>query len=298
MNIRQLKQFLSIAQTGNISRSAKEQNISQPALTRSIKTLEESLNAELIERRANGVCLTPYGERLLDYAHVMVNDYNRVRGDIKAMQTGSRGKLTIGVGPTFSITLLPGLLKRLLKDRPKLQLHIIENLVEDLCIGLRNGTFDVILSLFPESQDFSALSFIKFCQVSSVVVARSGHPLAQHSNVTRQQLAQYDWIVADQKYAENIIRGFLNRMQIPIDAHRISTNSTHVITAMLINSDCLSILPRMLIEHELDTNQLTMIDGVVKPIVSMGGLACRDSGFQSAVLKDFVQIVKDEFHLQ
>jgi len=295
MNIRQLKQFASVASSGSISRSAKELNISQPALTRSLKNLEEDLGVELIGRRANGVFLTSYGEHLLEYANCIVGDSERVRREINAMRSGRRGQISIGIGPAFCEQLLPCAIERLLADGSHLEVRIVEGFIEDLSAQLRSGSLDVVLSLFPAKFDLSDLSFTQLCEVDSLVVAGAGHPLAAKKNVTRRQLAVCNWVISDQKYALSTFREYLSREEIPKGAHHLRVNSLRVMKSMVMESNYLAILPRMLIEEELKTERLVVIDGPAKAMVAMGGLAWRGSGFKSAALREFVGIVQDEF---
>ena len=161
MNLKQLKQFLAVSKSGNISRSAKDQNISQPALTRSLKNLESEIGVDLIARRSNGVFLTEYGEHLLEYAQCTVSDMERVRREITAMKEGRQGQISIGVGPSFSISALPRALSTFLSLGREIEVKIVEGFAEDLCTQLRNGTLDVVLSLFPSSFDLSDFEFSK-----------------------------------------------------------------------------------------------------------------------------------------
>ena len=233
MNIRQLKQFIAIARAGTISRAATSQNISQPALTRSLKNLEADLGVELLERRANGVFLTSYGEHLLQYAQCMVGDAERVRQEITAMQQGLRGRLNVGVGPAFSTRLLPKALQRLTADGAQLEIKLRESFVEDLCAQLRSGELDVVLSLFPDTLDTGDLEFAQLCAVDSVVVASSDHPLANVRQLTRQQLAQCNWVIADQVHATHSFREYLNRCAVPAHAHHVRANSLRLIKSLV-----------------------------------------------------------------
>lgn len=294
MNIRQLKQFIAIARAGTISRAATSQNISQPALTRSLKNLEADLGVELLERRANGVFLTSYGEHLLQYAQCMVSDAERVRQEITAMQQGLRGRLNVGVGPAFSTRLLPKALQRLTTDGAQLEIKLRESFVEDLCAQLRSGELDVVLSLFPDTLETDDLEFAQLCTVDSVVVAASDHPLANIRQLTRQQLAQCNWVIADQVHANHSFREYLNRCTVPQHVQHVRANSLRLIKSLVVGSSYLSILPTMLIEEELRLGQIKRLNAPVRSLVSMGGMAWRKSGHRSAALREFVDIVKQE----
>ena len=75
MELRQLRHFVMVVDTGNLSRAAERVAISQPALTRSIKNLEESLGVELLERKPRGVVPTEAGVTLYHHSKMVLNDF-------------------------------------------------------------------------------------------------------------------------------------------------------------------------------------------------------------------------------
>jgi len=295
MNFRQLKQFIAIAETGSISRAAKQENISQPALTRSIQNLEDHFGVELIGRKSNGVFLTEYGQHLHDYACSMVNDAERVKREITAMHCGERGTLSIGVGPVFSAGFMSATLDRLLSKGPHVEVRLVEGFVENLCTDLRAGKLDAVLSLFPASFDTSDLSFNVLCEVDSVLAASATHKLAKIKNVSRKQLAANNWVIADQKSVASLYKEYLDGIQTPSHVHHIRANSMRLIKNLVQESNYLTILPRVLIESELNSGSMVVIDGPMKPWVSVGAIACRGSGFRPTVLNEFVNLIKQEF---
>lgn len=294
MNIRQLKQFISIAETGSISRSAEDQNISQPALTRSIKNLEDDMAADLIERRPNGVVLTDCGKHLLDYAHCIVNDSERVKREVQAMKTGTRGRLCIGVGPYYC-DFAPSILDKLLSEGSHLEVRIVEGFVEGLCSELRSGSLDVVLSLFPNNFESSDLVFTDLCSLDSVLAANAHHKLAGLKDVSMDQIANCNWVIADQQSSAHAFHEFLGSTLIPSYVHHIRVNSADIMKSLVKDSDYLTILPKAMIEHELRTGELVVIDAPVKPLVSKGAMVTRKSGFHSAGLMDFMRIIKEDF---
>jgi DNA-binding transcriptional LysR family regulator len=296
MNIRQLKQFIAIAESGNMSRSAKERNISQPALTRSMQNLEDHFGVELIVRKANGVFLTAYGEHLLNYARSIVNDADRAKKEITAMHQGERGTLSIGVGPVFSAGFLTATLDRLLAQGPNIEVRLVEGFVEDLCADLRSGKLDAVLSLFPTDYDIADLSFTGLCEVKSVIAASPKHSLNNIKNVNRAQLASSNWVIPDQKCVRNMYRQFFGNTDTQTSVHHIRANSMRLIKNLVQESDYLTILPRILIENELCEGSMTVIDGPMQSWVSVGGIASRPTGTSATVLSDFIDIIKDEFN--
>ena len=93
MDMRQLRYLVAVADAGSFLRAAQDLHISQPALTKAIKALEQSVQVRLFDRGARGVTLTVFGERLYGYGKKSVEEFERVRQELRAdrnMPSGSR----------------------------------------------------------------------------------------------------------------------------------------------------------------------------------------------------------------
>ena len=104
MELRQLRYFVAVADTGNISRAARKIFLTQPALSRQIKALEEEVGQCLLERHAHSVRLTPAGEVMLHEARELLRLADQAVERVKASGTG--GRLRIGYAPTLAEGLM------------------------------------------------------------------------------------------------------------------------------------------------------------------------------------------------
>lgn len=107
MNIKQLEAFLLIAQLKNFTRAASQMDISQPAVSFQIKSLEEDLNITLFERNDKKVVLTEAGRLLYPIAMQMVRQYNKIRAGIDGLRELKAGHLMLGATPVAGEWLLP-----------------------------------------------------------------------------------------------------------------------------------------------------------------------------------------------
>ena len=83
MDLKQLRAFITVAETGNVTRASSLLNLVQPAVSRQLRMLEEDLGTELFDRSRHGMQLTPSGKTMLEYAHRILNDVARARAEIQ-----------------------------------------------------------------------------------------------------------------------------------------------------------------------------------------------------------------------
>lgn len=142
-NLSSYKIFYTVANTGNISKAAKELYISQPAISKSIQKLEESIGARLFERSSRGVTLTDAGELL--YTHVKSAFETLTLGEDKLRRSIELGvgHLTIGVSSTLCKYVLLPYLKEFIKQYPHINISISCQSTNQTLKLLEEGKLDV-----------------------------------------------------------------------------------------------------------------------------------------------------------
>jgi DNA-binding transcriptional LysR family regulator len=120
----QLESFLAVAAASSISRAAKRVHLSQPAVTKQVRALEQALGAKLLVRTARGVRLTPAGELLRDYARKCAALLDECQIALADLAAGNAGKLTIGAGVTTSIFQLPAWLRSYRRRWPRVDVRV------------------------------------------------------------------------------------------------------------------------------------------------------------------------------
>ncbi|WP_170381309.1 hydrogen peroxide-inducible genes activator [Ruegeria atlantica] len=146
--LRQLQYLRAVAEQRNFGRAAQVCNVSQPALSVQIKTLEESLGGPLFERQARDILLTPLGRDVLDHARQVLGAAERLDQFAKDRSGGHRS-LSIGIIPTIAPYLLPGVLAGLRSSDVSLRVQIREARTERLLTMLRAGEIDAGVMALP-----------------------------------------------------------------------------------------------------------------------------------------------------
>lgn len=196
---RKIRHFLAVADNLNMTAAAVQVHISQPALSRSIRQLEEVLGVSLLERLPTGVALTQYGMILAQRARLMQLDSDHTLSEIEALKTGSGGKLRIGAGPLWANVHLPKAIATLQKQHSGYQVEITSGVIDTLVPALLAGHIDVFCS----SLDFPSdpnLEKVHLVDISHIVVVRKGHPLAKKEKVEVEDLLGYPWITMKNDY--------------------------------------------------------------------------------------------------
>ena len=147
MDFKQLRAFLTVADTGNVTRAAELLHLVQPAVSRQIRLLEEDIGSPLFERERHGMQLTPAGQSLLVYARRAMLELDRARAEIAGAATdgGIGGLVTLGLLPSSIDLLSSALVSELATAYPGIRLRIAMGYAGTLLAWLHSGEVDAAL---------------------------------------------------------------------------------------------------------------------------------------------------------
>lgn len=149
LNLNLYKMFYDVAQYGSVSTASKNLNVSQPAISRAIKRLEEDLDVTLFYRTLNGMILTEKGRELLTFVEEACNSL--IIGERTMMETNSliKGKLTIGVPQSIASFYLLDRLNKFHETYKDIEISLINRPTEELIKLLESHELDIIIDLSP-----------------------------------------------------------------------------------------------------------------------------------------------------
>lgn len=145
----ELKYFLEIANTLNMSRAAERLGVSQPALTLAIKRLEDSFGQPILIRSKTGVRLTRSGTKLVGRARSLLSEWERICDDAKDSEDDIRGVYKIGCHPSVAIYTFPLLLKKLLLQNEKFELKLLHDKSRNINEAVISSRLDYGLVINP-----------------------------------------------------------------------------------------------------------------------------------------------------
>lgn len=199
MELRHLRYFVAAAETENISRAALKLHVSQPALSRQIRDLEDELGFPLLERSAKSVRLTEAGRRFLTEARVVLQRVEEAVNAARAIALGGRGELQVGYAPTPTVRLLPPALRAFQALRPKVRVRLHDLSTEEMLTGLREGKLEIAFLVRPSRAVLRGVRFEELARDALRLAVAPSHPFARRRSVTRAQAAREPFVVFARK---------------------------------------------------------------------------------------------------
>lgn len=291
---RALRHFLATFERRNVTAAADDLNITQPALTRSLKTLEEELGVKLFDRLPNGMVPTPYGELLYRYAKRIHQDYRHAILEIDAMRGGNAGQIKIGAGPVWISHFLPIAISQFSRQYPAVRFSITQGTITTMMPALLSGEIDLFCGSldFPEHPEIERMELVP---IRHVVMAGNKHPLAGRDRVTPADLAQFPWtFLAHDVVGRRQLSAFFGSAGVDPPSITLETPSVACAAAALAHGEFIACLAEPLLKSMLGRDMVPL--PVARPIWDYrAGIARRSPIRNSLAIDRFVTQLQDMF---
>ena len=194
IDLRQLRQFIAVAEELHFHRAAERLNMSQPPLTATVRRLEEEIGAELLERGNRIIRLTPAGEALLAHARLTIEQADLAVAAARDAAAGRVGTLRLSYVGSAMYGRLAKTVRAFRRNFPGVQLELKEATTAAQVMALREGTSDVAV-LHPPLPDEAGLNMIPFDEDCFAIALPAAHRLAGKADVTLSDLADEPFVM-------------------------------------------------------------------------------------------------------
>jgi DNA-binding transcriptional LysR family regulator len=195
MELRHLRYFAAVAEEENVSRAALRLHVSQPALSRQIRDLEDELGFPLLERSAKSVRLTDAGRVFYDEAQAVLRRAVEAVKTARAVADGDRGELHIGYAPSLTPHILPPALRAFQRVAPGLRVALHDLSTGEMIARLQDGRLQIAFHVQPSQRMLRGLRFEKLAEVRLCLAVSPGHRLARRRRVTMED-ASHEPLIA------------------------------------------------------------------------------------------------------
>jgi DNA-binding transcriptional LysR family regulator len=242
MNTRQLRHFLAVLDLGSLSAAAEVVHLSLPALSRSLRSLEDELRVPLFDRQDRRLRPTPYALVYAERARQIVFDEKEGARALALMRAGELGSLHFGMGSSIARTLMEPMLLQLLSEVPGLRLSAVVQSTDALLAALRREDLDFFIGDIRSVAHDSQMRAEPVYRCNFGWFARRGHPLDGRPKITIEALKAYPLLGAG--YADEALfeqMAALYGLSLPLqDLFSINTNDVSTMLTLLTSSDAIA----------------------------------------------------------
>jgi DNA-binding transcriptional LysR family regulator len=201
VKLRDLRILRALAESGSMSRAAKQLAVSQPVVSKTIADLENMLGVRLLDRTSHGVEATVYGRALLNCGTVVLDELQRGMQEIAFLSDPTMGELRIGGAGPFVDGLIPAVISRLSQRHRRIEFHVTESDPPTLCSLLRERQLDLAIlrtsgSMYTEDLDTDALF-----EEPMFVVAGLNNRWSRRRKIDLVELVEEPWTLPE---ADNV----------------------------------------------------------------------------------------------
>lgn len=185
VKLRHIETFVEIAREHSLKGAAERLFLTQPAVSKTLKELEQILGAQLMVRNRSGVRLTRQGEVFLHFAQMSLGSLQQGLDGIEQAGKRARARLTVGALPSVAASLMPQVVAEFTQLAPDARLHIVDGPHAYLVDRLRRAELDLVIGRLGRPDTMQGITFTQLYTEAVSFVVRTGHPLLANPDLHR-----------------------------------------------------------------------------------------------------------------
>lgn len=294
----QLRCHIAIAQGGSAVSAARQLGISQVAVHRAARELEETIGVPLYRRRVHSVSANAAGMTLARKLSVALHEIAQASSDLASARGLAGGQVAVGVLPLLPQRLLARAIGRLRQLYPDAVVIIREGAHAQLVDLLQFGAIDIVVGALRSPRLAGAVTESALFNDPYVVVVRRGHALASRKRIGGRELVTYDWVVPQQDMprraaVEAMLATLPRRPRVAVE-----TSSLAMMMSMLEESDCISLLSRSHILYGNYRDDVVALDIATPDKDRVVGLTTRTDWLATPLQQAFIEQLRAQCGLE
>jgi len=292
MDIRQLSYFLEVAKQASFSKASVALHLSQPTLSKVVKTLEEEIGMVLFDRSTRRIQLTEAGEVVQAQAQLIIQSMENLLSAVADLSQMKTGKFTLGLPPVIGSSFFPEIIAQFHSLHPQIKIELVEEGGKVIERSLLEGRIDLGIVVLPV--DAQLFEIVPIIQRELKLVVNTKHPLAGRGKVTLLELQNEAFILFRQGFAlhDRVREACIRSGFEP----KISYESTQwdLISEMVIANLGISLLPETICS-KLDPQRISIIHEIEPAVHWNLAIIWAKNKYLSHAARGWIEFVRDTF---
>lgn len=250
VSLNKLQQLVTVARCGSFSRAAEDLHISQPALSRSIATIERLCGFPIFNRIGHGVTPTAAGAQVLAQAEPLLQSMRVFGSNMDLLARGEAGSLKIGLPPLLASQMVSQLAREFFGAADEVELRLSIRSAPLLLDELKNDQIEFLVFAETQVDPGPDIALEPIGNIYPACVVRAAHPLAGRRGLTTRDLATYPW-------ASSVEPPAMGNLLNPA---RFLCDNYHGLRDAVLHTDLICICTRAFVETEITSGQLCELD--------------------------------------
>ncbi|WP_209789579.1 pca operon transcription factor PcaQ [Ensifer adhaerens] len=294
VKFRHLQTFVEVARQKSVMKAAELLHVSQPAVTKTIRELEEVLGVAVFEREGRGIKITRYGEVFLRHAGAALTALRQGLDSVSQERSGDGVPVRIGALPTVSTRIMPRAMSLFLKENTGARIKIVTGENAVLLEQLRVGDLDLVVGRLAAPEKMTGFSFEHLYSEQVVFAVRAGHPLLARKQSAFSHLGDYPVLMPTRA---SIIRPFVDQFLIangiPGLPNQIETVSDAFGRAFVRTSEAIWIISAGVVASDIEDGTLAVLPIDTSETKGPVGLTMRADSVPSLPLAILMQTIRE-----
>jgi LysR family pca operon transcriptional activator len=294
VKFRHLQTFVEVARQKSVMKAAELLHVSQPAVTKTIRELEEVLGVDVFERDGRGIKITRYGEVFLRHAGAALTALRQGLDSVSQERFGDAPPIRIGALPTVSTRVMPRAMELFLREKTWSRIKIVTGENGVLLEQLRVGDLDLVVGRLAGPEKMAGFSFEHLYSEQVVFAVRAGHPLLSAKRSLFTSLGEYTVLMPTRA---SIIRPFVESFLIANGVaglpNQIETVSDSFARAFVRASDAVWIISAGVVATDIADGLLAVLPVDTSETKGPVGLTMRTDSIPSMPLSILMQTIRE-----
>lgn len=252
LKLHHLRAVDAVARYKSVLQASHVLCVSQPALSKSIREVEDAVGVTLFERHAKGLRPNRFGTLVEEAAQRIIAELAHLDAQLDIQLRPTSGLLNIGALPTTAVGFLPGLLVALRTAMPQLSINVIQGATEQMLSAVLSGKVDLVLGRLYETDGSDLFVREPLYDEPISLLAHDGHPLLAQSHVRQRDIVEYGLVLPSvtQRVGREIEEA-LAGMKLSAPEASLRSNSLGLVRELILTTDMLAAMPRLMMAGDL-----------------------------------------------